>query len=151
MPVQTTAVTTAEVVTTSTIPEVPIDGATAEIPFVPAPQRHTAKPEVNDDAIVVVGQRQKKRKRAKKAGASGDDEKSTSATSTAKVKEEEEVVPFDFANAPNILDDSAADEHSEQEDGRRRKRKKQKKALLGAHDMNLVSSSDGTDFFISPL
>lgn len=121
---------TAEVETTST-PDVSVDGATAEIPFIPASQRQAAKPEVIDDAIVVVGQRQKKRKRAKKAGATGDGdgERSTAVPAKAKVKTEE-VVPFDFASAPNILDDG---ERSEQEDGGRvRKRKRQKKVLFGA-------------------
>ena len=113
--------------------DVPIDGATAEIPFVPASLRQTAKPEVIDDSIVVVGQRQKKRKRAKKAEATddgdGDAQKSTAVPAKAKTKTEE-VVPFDFASAPNILDDG---ERSEQEDGRAGKRKRQKKkAQFGA-------------------
>jgi exosome complex exonuclease RRP6 len=126
-PLEVTAVTTAEAETTST-PDVPVDGATAEIPFVPASQRQTAKPEVIDDAIVVVGQRQKKRRRAKKAG-DGDGERSNAVPANAKAKTED-VVPFDFASAPNILDDG---ERSEQEDGGRvRKKKRQKKASFGA-------------------
>ncbi len=131
-PLNATAVTTAEVVTTPA-PDVSIDGATAEIPFVPAPLRQTAKPEVIDDAIVVVGQRQKKRKRAKKAGSTddGDGERSTAVPAKGKVKTED-VVPFDFASASNILDDGAGGERSEQEDGKVGKRKRQKKALLGA-------------------
>ena len=133
MPSEATAVTTAEVVTTPT-PDVSMDGATAEIPFVPASLRQTAKPDVIDDTIVVVGQRQKKRKRAKKAGPTddgGDGEKSTAAK--AKGKAEEVVVPFDFESAPNILDDGAA---GEQEDGRTGKRKRQKRGggFLGAWD-----------------
>lgn len=64
-PLEVTAVTAGDVEMTSP-PDFPIKGATAEIPFVPASLRQTAKPEVIDDSIVVVGQRQKKRKRAKK-------------------------------------------------------------------------------------
>ncbi|KAI9436576.1 hypothetical protein H4582DRAFT_1961712 [Lactarius indigo] len=117
-PQEVTMVTTIETVTTSA-PDIPIDGATAEIeiPFVPAALRQTAKPEVIDDAIVVVGQLQKKRKRAKKAGTPDDDGDG-----------EKEVVPFNFASTPNILDDG---EWSEQED-RRAVKRRQKKALLGA-------------------
>ncbi|KAH9080509.1 ribonuclease H-like domain-containing protein [Lactarius deliciosus] len=130
-PQEVTAATTAETITS--VPEVSIDGATAEIPFVPAALRQTAKPEVIDDAIVVVGQRQKKRKRTKKAGTTGDDDGGTSAAvpaEKAKAKAEE-VVPFDFASAPNILDEG---ERSEHEDGRARKRKRQKKVLLERGD-----------------
>ncbi|KAI9440214.1 hypothetical protein BJY52DRAFT_523024 [Lactarius psammicola] len=42
----------------------------------------------------------------------------------------EEVVPFDFASAPNILDDGAGSERGEQEDGRVGKQKRQKKKAL---------------------
>ncbi|KAH8998549.1 ribonuclease H-like domain-containing protein [Lactarius akahatsu] len=130
-PQEVTAATTVETMTS--VPEVSIDGATAEIPFVPAALRQTAKPEVVDDAIVVVGQRQKKRKRTKKAGTTGDDDGERSAVVPAeKVKAKtEEVVPFDFASAPNILDEG---ERSEHEDGRAGKRKRQKKALLERGD-----------------
>ncbi|KAI9436593.1 ribonuclease H-like domain-containing protein, partial [Lactarius indigo] len=127
-PQEVSTVTTTETVTTSA-PDIPIDGATVEIPFVPAALRQTAKPEVIDDAIVVVGQRQKKRKRTKKAGTINDDDTERS-TSTPAAKTEE-VVPFDFASAPNILDEG---ERSEQEDGRAGKRKRQKKALLERGD-----------------
>ncbi|KAH9042099.1 ribonuclease H-like domain-containing protein [Lactarius pseudohatsudake] len=115
-PQEVTAATTAETITS--VPEVSIDGATAEIPFVPAALRQTAKPEVIDDAIVVVGQRQKKRKRTKKAGTTGDDddEGKSAAVPAEKAKAKtEEVVPFDFASASNILDEG---ERSEHEDGR---------------------------------
>ncbi|KAF8272378.1 ribonuclease H-like domain-containing protein [Lactarius quietus] len=130
---QETAVTTAEVVTTP-IPDVPItlDGATTEIPFVPASQRQTTNPEIIDDTIVVVGQRQKKRKRAKKAAATTAD----ADMSTAKA---EEVVPFDFESVPNILDNGA----EEQEDGKAGKRKRQKRGVLGARfHPKLISEAD---------
>ncbi|KAH9065385.1 ribonuclease H-like domain-containing protein [Lactarius vividus] len=143
-PQEVTAATTAE--TIPSVPEVSIDGATAEIPFVPAALRQTVKPEVIDDAIVVVGQRQKKRKRTKKAGTTGDDNEGKSdavPAENAKAKKEE-VVPFDFTNAPNILDEG---ERSEHEDGRAGKRKRQKKALLGAEYG--CSSLYGTDFGIA--
>ncbi|KAI9440380.1 ribonuclease H-like domain-containing protein [Lactarius indigo] len=126
VPQEVTAVTTTETVTTS-VPDIPIDGATAEIPFVPAVLRQAAKPEVIDDAIVVVGQRQKKRKRAKKAGATDDDGDGKAKTKT----KTEEVVPFDFASPPNILDEG---ERSEQEDGRVVRKKRQKMALLERGD-----------------
>ncbi|KAH9179270.1 hypothetical protein EDB89DRAFT_2111416 [Lactarius sanguifluus] len=145
-PQEVTAATTTETITS--VPEVSIDGATAEIPFVPAALRQTAKPEVIDDAIVVVGQRQKKRKRTKKAGTTGSDDGGTSAAvpaETAKAKTEE-VVPFDFASAPNILDEG---ERSEHEDGRTGKRRRQKKALLGAEYDARVSMLYGTDFGIA--
>jgi hypothetical protein len=44
-------------------PDVFIDGATTEIPFIPASQRQATKPEIIDDTIIVVGQRKQKRKR----------------------------------------------------------------------------------------
>ena len=114
-------------------PEVPVastmdtavDGAMAEIPFVPALQRQTVKAEVVDDAIVVVGQRQKKRKRGKKAEASGLSGRSTP-TEPAKA-EPEEIVPFDFEGAPNILDDNP----SEPEDGSTAKRRRSKRRSGG--------------------
>ncbi|KAH9031129.1 ribonuclease H-like domain-containing protein [Lactarius pseudohatsudake] len=112
---QVTAVTTAEAVMTS-VPDVSIDGATTEIPFVPAALRQTVKPEVIDDAIVVIEQRQKKRKHAKKAGATDDDdaERSTAVPAAEAKAKTEDVVPFDFASAPNMLDEG---ERSEQELG----------------------------------
>ena len=124
-PVQVTEATTTEAVPTPTPDaDVAIDGATAEIPFVPASQRQTtSKPEIIDDAIVVVGQRQKKRKRAAAKKADVDSDKPTAKPKAA------EVVPFDFASASNILDDDSV---SEQADGRDRKRKRQKRGVLGA-------------------
>jgi exosome complex exonuclease RRP6 len=126
---EATEITTAEVVT----PEVPIDGATAEIPFVPASQRQTtiAKPEIINDAIVVVGQRQKKRKRAtKKAGTIGG---SDAKAKTDDHDDEVVVVPFDFASAPNVLDDDG--EKGDDDGGiggRVGKRKRQKRGFVGA-------------------
>ena len=121
-PLQATDTTTTEVVPTPNPDvDIAIDGATAEIPFVPASQRQTtSKPEIIDDAIVVVGQRQKKRKRAAKADVDND-------KPTAKPKAE--VVPFDFASASNVLDDDVV---PEQADARDRKRKRQKRGVLGA-------------------
>jgi exosome complex exonuclease RRP6 len=115
-------VSSAEVVDTS-ITNAAIDGAMAEISFVPAPLRQTVKAEVVDDTIVVVGQRQKKRKRTKKAEMS-----ETPSTPTEHVKAEtEEVVPFDFTSAPNILDDVP----SEPEDGNSGKRRRSKRRSGG--------------------
>jgi exosome complex exonuclease RRP6 len=114
----------AEVAVASTT-DTPADGAMAEIAFVPAPLRQTVKADVVDDAIVVVGQRQKKRKRTKKTEASGLGGGSTP-TEHAKA-EQEEIVPFDFASAPNILDDIP----SEQEDGGSAKRRRAKKRSGG--------------------
>ena len=105
------------------------DGATAEIPFVPAPLRQTVKAEAVDDTIVVVGQRQKKRKRNKKVGVGGDDSSETPSTPAGHTKvEPEEIVPFDFASVPNILDD-APSERSELGDERPGKRLRSKKGM----------------------
>lgn len=121
--------TSVEVAVTSITDTTGDDGATAEIPFVPAPLRQTVKPEVVDDAIVVVGQRQKKRKRNKKAGIGGDDGSETPSTPVAHTKvEPEEIVPFDFASVPNILDD-APSERSELEDKRAGKRLRSRKGM----------------------
>ena len=89
----------------------------AEIPYIPADQRQTTiKSEVEiNDGIVVVGQRQKKRKRKDKRkedavdspAASDSGERSKKRKSVEKEGNEMvkvEVVPFDFASAPNILD-----------------------------------------------
>jgi exosome complex exonuclease RRP6 len=99
-----------------------------EIPFVPAPLRQTVKAEVVDDAIVVVGQRQKKRKRVKKAELPSTPAEDTKA-------EPEEVVPFDFASAPNILDDGPS-EHSE--DGRPGKKRRSRKRSGGVFFLPLI-------------
>ena len=120
-----TVTPSAEVVVTSTA-ETAVDGAMAEIQFVPASLRQTVKAEVVDDTIVVVGQRQKKRKRSKKA-----EKADLGAVETPTPTEDtragpEEIVPFDFASAPNILDD-APGESSEQEGGRAGKRRRFKK------------------------
>lgn len=116
----------AEDVVTSTT-ETAIDGATAEIPFVPAPLRQTVKDEVVDDTIVVVGQRQKKRKRSKKAEQTDVDGVETPTPTEDTRVGPEGIVPFDFASAPNILDDVP----SEQEDGRAGKRRRSKRRSGG--------------------
>jgi exosome complex exonuclease RRP6 len=122
-----TVIPSAEVVVTSTT-ETAVDGAMTEIPFVPAALRQTVKAEVVDDTIVVVGQRQKKRKRSKKADKtdfSGVETPSTPAEDTRAGPEG--IVPFDFASAPNILDDVPSD----QEGGRAGKRRRSKKRYGG--------------------
>ena len=111
------------------VAETAVDGAMAEIPFVPAPLRQTVKADVIDDTIVVVGQRQKKRKRSKKAEKTdlgGVVETPSTPTEDTRVKPEE-IVPFDFAGAPNILDDVP----SEEEGGRAGKRRRTKKRFGG--------------------
>jgi hypothetical protein len=78
-----------------------------------------------------VGQRQKKRKRTKKAGIGGDESCETLSTPVAATKaESQEIVPFDFASAPNILDD-VPNELGEREDGRVGKRKRPKRGTGG--------------------
>jgi hypothetical protein len=93
-------------------------GATAEIAYVPAAQRQ-AKSEV-EDTIVVVGQAKKKRKRTKTNEGEKDKGKEKRSSS---MEADEEVVPFNYANAPNILDDEP-----EQRAEAPRKKKKPKKA-----------------------
>lgn len=118
-----TVVSSAEAVVASTT-ETAVDGAMVEIPFVPAPLRQTVKAEVVDDTIVVVGQRQKKRKRSKKAEKIDLGGVETPFTPTEDTRAgPEEIAPFDFASAPNILDD----EFSEQEGGRAGKKRRSKK------------------------
>ena len=135
-------VSSAEVVHASTTDAAP-DGAMAEIPFVPAPLRQTAKAEVVDDTIVVVGQRQKKRKRTKKAELS-----ETPSTPTENTKAEPEgVVPFDFASAPNILDDVP----SEPEDGGSGKRRRSKRRSGGFSYFDSFSGCSRDSVFCSRI
>ena len=135
-------VSPAEVVDASTT-DAAADGAMAEIPFVPAPLRQTAKAEVVDDTIVVVGQRQKKRKRTKKAELS-----ETPSTPTENTKAEpEEVVPFDFASAPNILDDVP----SEPEDGGSGKRRRSKRRSGGFSYFDSFSGCSRDSVFCSRI
>ena len=121
-----TTVTSVEA-TDNPTPDPITDGAMAEIPFVPAPLRQAAKPEIIDDAVIVVGQRQKKRRRTKLAGVEGEGSSEKSSTPGAKAKAEPEVVPFDFASAPNILDDAPGGHSEHEEKGRTGKRKRPKK------------------------
>ncbi|KAI0265554.1 ribonuclease H-like domain-containing protein [Gloeopeniophorella convolvens] len=114
----TTTATTTNV--TDDVKATPLVGATAEVPFVPAHQRQAAKQEVVEDALVVVGQRQKKRKRQKKADGASE-----------KAEPVEDIVPFDFASAPNILDDGG---ERVEEDSRAGKKKRQKRTGGGAVD-----------------
>ncbi|KAI9510150.1 ribonuclease H-like domain-containing protein [Russula earlei] len=123
----------AEVIAISTSDN-PTDGAITEIPFVPAPLRQAVKTEVVDDAIVVVGQRRTKRKRTKKAEIDVDGSADIPSTPATIAKSEpEEIAPFDFASAPNILDDSPS-EHSEQEGRRRGTRLRSRKGLVAASE-----------------
>jgi exosome complex exonuclease RRP6 len=125
---QVPSAATEDVVTSTT--ETAVDGAMAEIPFVPAALRQTVRAEVVDDTIVVVGQRQKKRKRSKKAEKTDLGGVETPSTPTEDTRAgPEEIVPFDFASAPNILDD-APSEFNEQE-GRGGKRRRSKKRSGG--------------------
>jgi exosome complex exonuclease RRP6 len=132
-------VTSAKVVTPTT--ETAIDGAMAEIPFVPAPLRQTVKAEVVDDTIVVVGQRQKKRKRSKKAEKAdlGGVETPTPTEDTSAGPEG--IVPFDFASAPNILDDVPS-ESGEQDGGRAGKRRRSKRRSGGFSFDSFYSQSN---------
>lgn len=104
---------------TATAPAVDDGGVhgQVEMPFVPAAQRASALAPI-DDTIVVVGQPKKKRKRA--ADKAGGEEATTAQDGSAQtsVKAEAdamEVEAFDYASAPNILDDGSdheADAHS---------------------------------------
>lgn len=133
------------------MPPKPIDGATEEIPFIPASQRLKSTLDTTeiDNAIVVVGQRQKKRKRDKVATTSTADSQpgtpSTKSSKKAKKEKEKEqaneqdgeegeegevveMEPFDYEGAKNILDD----EPEAREESRRDKKKKQKRNNKGA-------------------
>jgi len=122
VPSAATVASSAEVVVTT---ETAVDEAMVEIPFVPAPLRQTVKAKVIDDTIVVVGQRQKKRKRSKKYEKTDISGVETPSTPTGDIKAELDIVPFDFASAPNILDDGPS-ELNEQKGGRGGKRRRSK-------------------------
>lgn len=125
---------------TATPADQAIDGATEEIPFVPASKR-LARAEV-DDSIVMVGQRQKKRKRDKTGttdvspaiitGKGKKTKKTEVVDEGAGGKEMEEDVtepqPFDYSAALNILDD----EPDVEEEGTRKRKKKQRKNNKGS-------------------
>jgi exosome complex exonuclease RRP6 len=142
MPTTDTSIEVADTSTTGPI----TDGAMAEIPFVPAPLRQAVKPEVIDDAIIVVGQRQKKRKRTKMVGAGGEGSSEKSSTPVAKAKAELDVVPFDFASAPNLLDDSSGNHSEQEEKGRAGKRKRPKKGSGMCRLIPLPSAGPFTDY-----
>jgi exosome complex exonuclease RRP6 len=114
--------------------EVPVgeDGMQVEIPFVPAGQRQSIPvPEVPMDTIVVVGQRQKKRKRerAPKTVADGD---AAAAVEPAEPAEpaETELEPFDYASAPNILDQGQTLLAGQGPGGMQKRRKKHEQAAV---------------------
>ena len=84
---------------------VDVQGAAEEIAFIPASQRQAAQPAV-DDSIIIVGQRQKKRKRTKKLDTDESPMPDRTDQETKKAKVEDGVIElFDYATAPNILDD----------------------------------------------
>ena len=98
-----------------------LQGAAEEIAFIPASQRQTAQPAV-DDSIVVVGQRQKKRKRTKKLDTDESPMQDRTDKETKKTQVEDGVIEvFDYATAPNILDNEP-----EAKIDRKMQRKKQK-------------------------
>jgi exosome complex exonuclease RRP6 len=140
-----TTLTTVEVADTSTAGP-PTDGAMEEIPFVPASLRQAPKTEVIEDSIIIVGRRQKKRKRTKIAGVGGEDNSEKSSTSVVMTKAESDVVPFDFANAPNILDDSSGDHSEQEENGKAGKRKRPKKGSSMYYFLWLLSTWPFTDY-----
>ncbi|KAN0114265.1 Ribonuclease H-like domain containing protein [Russula decolorans] len=148
-PSAATVTSPAEDVVTSTT-ETAIDGAMAEIPFIPAPLRQTVKAEVVDDTIVVVGQRQKKRKRSKKA-----EETDLGGVETPTPTEDtrvgpEGIVPFDFASAPNILDDVPSDQEGGRAGKRRRsKRRSEREGLATPKDRRDIRSGNMTHTFRS--
>jgi exosome complex exonuclease RRP6 len=71
-----------------------------EIPFVPAEQRQSTNLEM-EGGIVVVGQRQKKRKRDRTA------KKAATTPPEPEAEVEAEIEPYDYASAPNVLDEGA--------------------------------------------
>lgn len=109
-----TEIARVEVTTTNVPSDIP---GQIEIPFVPAEKRN-AKTEAIEDTIVVVGQpRQKKRKRVKATDANGEVTESASSSQLSKKakkkdpegeQSEADIEPFDYASAPNLLDESPA-------------------------------------------
>jgi exosome complex exonuclease RRP6 len=81
-----------------------------EIPFVPAAQRKPITELEMEGEIVVVGQRQKKRKRDRKAKVQIEDDSlpaSTAPSPPPLPSPQAELEPFDYASAPNVLDEGA--------------------------------------------
>ncbi|ETW81983.1 hypothetical protein HETIRDRAFT_318347 [Heterobasidion irregulare TC 32-1] len=98
-----------------------LQGAAEEIAFTPASQRQAVQPAV-DDSIVVVGQRQKKRKRTKKLDTDESPMPDRTDKETKKTQVEDGMIEvFDYATAPNILDNEP-----EAKIDRKMQRKKQK-------------------------
>lgn len=84
------------------------------LPIPPASQKQPSKAELEDSIVVVSQGKQKKRKRNKQVS-DGNATETTSANTSSKRKAEtvqdtnEEtgtIVPFDYASAPNLLDES---------------------------------------------
>lgn len=117
--------------------------AQVEMPYIPASQRaiKTHAGSTADDAIVVVGQTQTRRKKRKRAPK--DTKPSEGTANEDKDSEEGEMTPFDFASAPNILDEAPAAEQS----ALPRKKAKQTKGMLQSfsspckHDVSLLGGS----------
>jgi exosome complex exonuclease RRP6 len=106
------------------------DGMQVEIPFVPAAQRQSAPvPEVPMDTIVVVGQRQKKRKRERAPKTVADGDAAAAAAEPAEPAETE-LEPFDYASAPNILDQGQALLAAQGSGGMQKRRKKHEQAAV---------------------
>jgi exosome complex exonuclease RRP6 len=105
------------------------DGMQVEIPFVPAAQRQSAPvPEVPMDTIVVVGQRQKKRKRERAPKPTADVD-AAAAVEPAEPAETE-LEAFDYASAPNILDQGQALLAAQGPGGMQKRRKKHEQAAV---------------------
>ena len=115
-----------------------LTGATAEIPFVPSFQRQARQSSPVDDTIVQVGQaRPRNRKRSQKGASNGSQ-------NTAKVTvKNEDIVPFDYATAPNILDDEPVEEEKKMLRKRQKKGKGPPSSLVQAVFCVLIGFSVG--------
>ena len=78
-----------------------------EIPYVPAAQRARANAPPVDDTLVVVGQPKKKKRKRAAAEKAGENDEAGSGGAGAVKEEVVEVAAFDYATAPNILDDGS--------------------------------------------
>ncbi|KAH8114700.1 ribonuclease H-like domain-containing protein [Phellopilus nigrolimitatus] len=92
----------------------PVEVEQIEIPFIPARQRQQHVMEEKEDSIVVVGKaRQKKRKRSKQdtetEGVEGETKKAKGQSEMGLSPEASEAEPFDYASAPNFLDEPLRD------------------------------------------
>jgi exosome complex exonuclease RRP6 len=104
----------------------------AEVAFVPAAQR-AVREVIADEALVVVGQRKKRKRVDRERKRSSDG--APAGTPIATAAEEEEIAPFDYASAPNLLDEgmeelARAQEASGAGGGNRGKKRKKDKAPM---------------------